>query len=222
MVTIDPKDLIGRTFLKDSEEDGQRFRARVVRAVIDKEEDLKKGSEHMKFICEVPNSTVDEILTYNEILDHIARDNDDIDNDTEQMYKFRRITAHQGPLHSSDKDYKGSAFNVLVEWESGETTYEPLDLIASDDPVTCAEYAKQHDLLDTAGWKRFRCYAKSEKKLSRMINQAKLRSYRREPFWKFGVLLPQTHSQAMDIDMKNGNTKWQDRNVSVVRIPNVC
>ena len=77
------------------------------------------------------------------------------------MYKFCRITAHQGPLHSSDKDYKGSAFNVLVEWESGETTYEPLDLIASDDPVTCAEYAKKHDLFDTAGWKRFRLYAKS-------------------------------------------------------------
>jgi hypothetical protein len=68
MVTIDPNDLIGRTFLKDSEEDGQRFRARVVRAVIDKEDVLKKGSEYMKFICEVPNSTVDEILTYNEIL----------------------------------------------------------------------------------------------------------------------------------------------------------
>jgi hypothetical protein len=210
MVTIDPKDLIGRTFLKDSEEDGQRFRARVVRAVIDKEEDLKKGSEHMKFICEVPNSTVDEILTYNEILDHIARDNDDIDNDTEQTYKFRRITAHQGPLHSSDKDYKGSSFNVLVEWESGETTYEPLDLIASDDPVTCADYAKQHDLLDTSGWKRFRRYAKNEKKLNRMINQSKLQSYRREPFWKFGVLVPRTHSQAMEIDSKNGNTNWQD------------
>ena len=167
MVTIDPKDLIGRQFLKDSEEDGQHFRARVVRAVIDKEEDLKKGSEHIKFICEVPNSTVDEILTYNEILDYIAKETQDIENDTEQTYKFRRITAHQGPLHSSDKDYKGSAFNVLVEWESGETTYEPLDLIASDDPVTCAEYAKRHNLLDTAGWKRFRRYAKSEKKLSR-------------------------------------------------------
>ena len=98
---------------------------------------------------------MDEILTYNEILDHIARDNEDIENDTEQTYKFRCITAHQGPLHSSDKDYKGSAFNVLVEWESGETTYEPLDLMASDNPVTCAEYAKQHNLLDTAGWKRF-------------------------------------------------------------------
>jgi hypothetical protein len=210
MVTIDPKELIGRTFLKDSEEDGQRFRARVVRAVVDNEDNLKQGSEYMKFICEVPNSTVDEILTYNEIIDRIERENNDIDNDTEQLYKFRRITAHQGPLHSSDTDYKGSAFNVLVEWETGETTYEPLDLIASDDPVTCAEYAKQHDLLDTTGWKRFRRYAKNEKKLNRMINQAKLKSYRREPFWKFGVLVPRTHAQAMELDKKNGNTKWQD------------
>jgi hypothetical protein len=28
--------------------------------------------------------------------------------------------------------------SVVVEWESGETTYIPLDLIANDDPVTCA------------------------------------------------------------------------------------
>jgi hypothetical protein len=65
-------------------------------------------------------------------------------------------------------------YNVLVEWETGETTYEPLDMIASDDPVTCAEYAMKHNLLDTSGWKRFRRYAKNEKKLNRMINQAKL------------------------------------------------
>jgi hypothetical protein len=44
MVTIYPKDLIGRTFLKDSKEDGQRFRVRVDRAVVDREEELKKGS----------------------------------------------------------------------------------------------------------------------------------------------------------------------------------
>ena len=115
MVTIDPKDLIGRTFLKDAEEDGQRFRARVVRAVMDKEDKLKKGSEYMKFICEVPNSNVDEIFTYNEILDHIEKDVNDIDNDTEQLYKFRHISAHQGPLRTCDKDHKGSRYNALVE-----------------------------------------------------------------------------------------------------------
>jgi hypothetical protein len=143
-----------------------------VRAVVDKEEDMKKGPEYMRFICEVPESTVDEILTYNEILDHIEKDNNDIDNDTQHLYKFRRISAHQGPLRSSDKDYKGLLFNVLVEWETGETTYDSLDLIASDDPVTCAVYAVKHGLLDTPGLKRFKRYAKNQKKIDRMINQA--------------------------------------------------
>jgi hypothetical protein len=104
-----------------------------------------------------------------------------------------------------------------VEWETGETTYEPLDLIASDDPVTCAEYAMKHGLLDTDGWKRFRRYAKNQKKMQRMINQAKLQSYRRDPFWKFGVLVPRTHKQAVEIDEKNGNTCWQDAEATEMR-----
>jgi hypothetical protein len=153
---------------------------------------------------------VDETFTYNEILDHIEKDNNDLENDTEQVFKFRRIAGHQGPLQSSDKDYKNSLYNVLVEWETGETTYKPLDLIASDDPVTCAEYSKEKNLLDLPGWKQFRRLAKSEKQLKRMINQAKLKSYRRDPFWKFGVLVPRNHAQVMELDIVNGNTKWQD------------
>jgi hypothetical protein len=43
--------------------------------------------------CEAQNSTVDEILSYNDILDHIEKDNNDIDNDTGQLYKFHRINA---------------------------------------------------------------------------------------------------------------------------------
>jgi hypothetical protein len=63
---------------------------------------------------------------------------------------------------------------------------EPLDIIAKDDPVTCAEYARRNGLLDTPGWKRFKSLGKNEKKIERMVNQAKLKSYRRDPFWKFG------------------------------------
>jgi hypothetical protein len=65
-------------------------------------------------------------------------------------------------------------------------------------------------LLDTPGWKIFNWYAKNQKKLQRMINQAKMKSYRQEPFWKFGVLVHQTHAQAVEIDLKNNNTAWQD------------
>ena len=210
MITIDPKDLIGRTFLKESEVDGQRFRARIVRAIVENENNLKKGSEYMKFICEVPNSTVDEILTYNEILDHLEKEQSEKDNDTEQVWSFRRIAAHQGPLRPTDKDWKGSMYNVLIEWETGESTYEPLDLIASDDPITCANYAKNHDLLDTIGWKRFKRIVTDENRKEVMVNQVAIGNHRREPFWKFGVLVPRTHTQAMELDKQNGNSKWKE------------
>jgi hypothetical protein len=80
----------------------------------------------------------DEIFSYNEIPYHIEKENNDLGSDTEQLFKFHQITAQQGPLSTSDKDYKGSTYNVLVEWESGEATYALLVLIASGDLVTCA------------------------------------------------------------------------------------
>jgi hypothetical protein len=33
------------------------------------------------------------------------------------VWWFRGIMGHQGPLLRHDKDYNGSRFNVLVEWE---------------------------------------------------------------------------------------------------------
>jgi hypothetical protein len=51
---------------------------------------------------------------------------------------------------------------------------------------------------------------KNKKMVERMVNQAKLRSYRCDPFWKFGVLVPHTHNQALKIDQANGNHLWQD------------
>ena len=47
----------------------------------------------------------------------------------------------------NDPNYNGSPHNVMVEWEMGEITEEPLSIIAIDDPVTCAAYAKEHNLL---------------------------------------------------------------------------
>ena len=58
------------------------------------------------------------------------------------LFKFRDIVAHQGPLESTDPDHKESKYNVMLEWESGEVTYEPLTLISKDDPISCAVYTK--------------------------------------------------------------------------------
>ena len=44
----------------------------------------------------------------------------------------------------------------MIEWEAGEITEEPLNIIAQDDPVTCAAYAKQHNLLELPEWKKLK------------------------------------------------------------------
>ena len=58
----------------------------------------------------------------------------------------------QGPLKATDPDCKGCKYNVQVEWETGEVMLGPLSVIPADDPVTCAIYAKQHDLFALEGW----------------------------------------------------------------------
>ena len=73
----------------------------------------------------------------------------------QELFKFRSIIGHHGPLVESDPDWKGSKYNVQVEWETGEITFEP-------HPATCAAYAKENDLLAIKGWHRFRNLAKKE------------------------------------------------------------
>jgi hypothetical protein len=98
----------------------------------------------------------------------------------------------------------------LIEWENGEITKEPLKIIAADDPVSCAIYARENGLLDKPWWKRFKHIAKREKKFTCMVNQAKLRSYNTAPRYKYGFEVPRTHEEALNLDKRNGNTKLAD------------
>ncbi len=65
----------------------------------------------------------------------------------------------------------------MIKWENGEDTSEPLTIIVANDPVTCAIYAKENDLLDLDGWKWFKGIARQDKKFLCMVDQAKLSSY---------------------------------------------
>ena len=65
-------------------------------------------------------------------------------------------------------------------------------------------------MLDKPSWKRFKAIARREKKLTRMINQAKRKSFCEAPKFMFGYQVPQTPEEALEFDKKNGNTKWAD------------
>ena len=210
MIYFKPDDIINRTYLTKTDENGQRFRAKIVQKIIDNENTtIEQQPENIKFLVSIDGGKADEIVAYNDILDYLE-ESMSIEHGTEQVWKFKDIVAHEGPLKPTDESYKGSQYNVLVIWEDGSRTYEPLHIIGADCPVVCADYAQRNGLLDSPGWRRFRNIAKNKKKMTRMINQAKLQSFRRTPVYQFGFKVPRTPQEAIAIDKENGNTRWQD------------
>ena len=73
----------------------------------------------------------------------------------ENFFCLVGITAHQGPLTPKDLHYAGSTWNTLVTWEDGSATYEPLHIMAKDQPDLCAQYALKNNLLHLDGWQQF-------------------------------------------------------------------
>ena len=211
MPTFNPSDLIGRTFLLPPEENGERHRAKVTRQVVEIiDQDNCQRIENINFILDIGNGKVEELISCNQLLEHLENAQDHDMGMDQELYRFRAIIQHQGPLLASDLDWKGSKYNVQVEWETGEITFEPLSIIAADDPVTCEAYAKENDLLALEGWCRFRSLAKKDKVLARAIKQRMIRQVRRSQTYMFEYLIPRNYMEAMQFDSENKNSKWYD------------
>ena len=202
---LDPDGLIGRTFLTAPSDDGRRFRLKVLERLNEMDDDIQQDPATIKFRCRHEDSDYEEIVAYNELLDYIEND-----DGTDDLWQFKAILDHSGPLKSSDDNYKGSQWNVKVNWENGETTWEPLRLISKDDPTSCAIYAAKNNLLHLTGWKQFARLARREKQLLRMVRQSVLHSFRHSPVYKYGVQVPRNHHEAMALDKKNGNRYWEE------------
>ena len=98
----------------------------------------------------------------------------------------------------------------MVEWETGEITKEPLSIIAADDPITCAAYVKEHNLLHLPESNKLKHIAKHQKTLTRAINQTKTRHVQRSATYQFGYLIPRDYKHALELDKINGNSRWYD------------
>jgi hypothetical protein len=103
----------------------------------DHESKVEDNPTRIQFRVSVNEDKAAETITYNKMLEYITRD-----EESDIQWKFQRIVSHE---------HKGSQCNVLIEWENGEITSEPLKVIAADDPVSCAIYERENDLLDKPG-----------------------------------------------------------------------
>ena len=78
MPTFDSTDVIGRTFLLPPEENGERHRDNITRKVveiIDQENDNRV--ENINFILDIGNGKVKELISYNQLLEHLGNAQDE-------------------------------------------------------------------------------------------------------------------------------------------------
>jgi hypothetical protein len=195
---IDPDNWIGCTYLMDEEEDGSQYHAHIICAVKDHNQ-----LDCMKFVVSVNDDEFKDIVTYNELMDYFGKAEDE----SGQLWKFCHTVSHQGPLKQNPPDFNGSSYNIMLEWENGEKMPEPLDVVAKDNPITCAVYAKENGLLDAPGWKQFKPIAHHHKKFLQMVNQAKLCSFHTAPRYKYGYEIPRDYNHAIHLDEKCGSAR---------------
>ena len=201
-----PEELLGLTFLHETDT-GEKIRAKVTRQIMDRD---AANHQNIKFLISLGDDDVEELIAYGELSDIIDRQHQAEANGELDTWTFSSIVEHEGPLTPHHSRYNGSSYNVKVRGSDGSETWEPLNIIAKDDPVTLAAYAKEHDLIETPGWKFLRRYTRRAKMLRRMLNQARRRSKNNGPRYKFGVQVPRNVKEALAFDKANGNTLWAD------------
>jgi hypothetical protein len=146
----------------------------------------------------------------------IERVADSEEDPQEGKFIFKSIEGHQGPLKPNHPDYKGSSYNLLVRWDDGSETYEPLEMFIKDDPITVALYARKHNLLNLPGWKRLKYIAskivRDKRSLRQTIHCIHISQGKRTsgPIYQFGIQVPKNVKEAYKLDAQNGNTLWED------------
>jgi hypothetical protein len=114
MIYFDTGDLAGRTFLMEEDDDGLRCRARIIEVIDDPEKNVANNPILKKFKCLVGEDEFEEILSYNKVMQHIEKE----DDDGETFWKYKWISGHEGPLNKNHSSWKEDKSNVNVVWEN--------------------------------------------------------------------------------------------------------
>ena len=200
---FDPKGLIGRDYLT-TEENGERHRATIVDYVGNYEDELEDDKVRREFKARVGKKVFNQLVDFQAICDFVE---DASEPNEDGTFNMRNIIGHRTTGRSNQ------VIQLLVQWESGECTYEPIRDIYNGDRYMVAEYARDKGLLDE--WESpSRKLKQTASRLDTLVrfstNVHKLRSNRSQPVWQYGHQVPRNHSEAMKLDRMHRNTKWAD------------
>ena len=120
LLTINSDELIGKTFLWEPFENGIRLRAKIGEKIKSMNDKISDDLKFIQFCCTVNDREFEDFVTYMDVINHIEKEDEE-----NNQWKFKSINGHQGSFPKSDVEYKGSRYNVLANWNSGESTYKP-------------------------------------------------------------------------------------------------
>ena len=97
-------------------------------------------------------------------------------------------------------------WEVLILWKDGSTTWSKLKDVKESYPVQIAEYATENSLAEEPAFAWWVDYV--HKKRERILSKVKSKYWVRTH--KYGIRVPKTVHEAIEIDSINNNTLWWD------------
>ena len=165
------------------DENGERKIATISDHVNTMDQTQASREDQLRFRLKVDGEQLDDLISYNQLMEYLTLDTGQTEDG---LYKFKSIVDNRGPYSPADPECHGSSCNVLIEWETGEMTWEPLSTIIADDPYSCAVNAKKFYLLDTQGWKQLKRHARTVRRLIRTLLKSKYRQAKATKRYKDG------------------------------------
>ena len=99
-----------------------------------------------------------------------------------------------------------AGWKINVEFSYGTTDWLPLRDVKDSNPIDLAEYAIASKIDHEPAFKWW--VPLVMRKRGRMINKVKKKYWRTTH--KYGIRVPKTVKEALQIDKENGNTYWSD------------
>ena len=128
-------------------------------------------------------------------------------DDSTNLWTFNTVLDHKT---------ENNQVHVKIQWDNNDVTWEPLNSLRKDDPVTLAKYAHEKGITNECGWKWSRKINKRPKKLLRMlrINASQKGATRKTVKYKFGVQIPKHPMHALKLDRLNGNMHSSSKSIN--------
>ena len=112
-----PDELLEMTILRPL--DDELVKEKVVRKIMNRD---VENHQQIKFLRPLGDGKLEEIISYNELSDLVTESLAAKESGQQDLISYARILDHQGPVKSHDPKYKGSFYNVLVDWNDKTQT----------------------------------------------------------------------------------------------------